>query len=393
MFELEGRRFFKFALLLFACSVFCVAEAQALPSTVRVRLFSSVGSGDVFKVTAPFRIISPHAQVINSSGSWYVEKSGAQVRISPPKCKGGAGITGSAVVIAPLARSLIIGCGKSARRVQGTVTFALKDGVVSPVLKLPAKDYVYGVVGSESLPEFSEEALKAQAVLVDTWLSHRKADEIIGDDTSDMAYLGADYARPSVLRAVDKTFPEVLVDKINGHVIKAFFHSTCGGKLSLSTEIFSGKRESNAKADPFICKYCQSSPFYKATNSKLSVKDVRDKLAFDIVEIVQRDDAGRPLVVSIDKSGAKKEVSGYQLWLKLGQNFGWGTVPGMDFDIKREGLSYTLTSRGAGHGIGLCQWGAQGMSLAPFKKDYRQILGYYFPRARISNSSNQKVSK
>lgn len=390
MFELERKFSFILALLLFAFSSLCVAEVSALPSTVRVRLFSAAGSGDVFSVTAPFRIISPHAQVINNSGSWYVEKSGAQVRISPLKGISSAGITGSAIVIAPLAKSLIIGCGKSARRVQGTVTFALKDGAVSPVLKLPARDYVYGVVGSESLPEFSDEALKAQAVLVDTWLSHRKADEIIGDDTSDMAYLGSNYARPSAVRAVDKTFPEVLVDKTNGHVIKGFFHSTCGGKLSLATEIFSGKRESKAKADPDICNYCQNSPFYKPMKSKISVKDVRQGLGFDIVEIVQRDSAGRPLVVSIDKNGAKKEVSGYQLWLKLGQNFGWGKVPGMDFDIQREGASYTLTSRGAGHGIGLCQWGAQGMSLAPHKKDYRQILGYYFPQARISNSSKSK---
>ncbi len=295
MFELERNFYLKFALILFVC-LSCFSEsALALPSTVRVRLFSAAGSGDVLSVTAPFRIVSPHPQVINSSGSWYVEKSGSQVRISPLKSIAGAGITGSAVVIAPLAKSLILGCGKSARRVEGTVTFALKDGAVSPVLKLPARDYVYGVVGSESLPEFSEEALKAQAVLVDTWLSHRKADEIIGDDTSDMAYLGADYARPSVVRAVDKTFPEVLVDKINGHVIKAFFHSTCGGKLSLATEIFSGKRDNSAKADPSICDFCQGSPFYKPLKSKISVKDVREKLGFNIVEIVQRDNAGRPL--------------------------------------------------------------------------------------------------
>lgn len=392
------------ALLLAACFFLFAQKALALPSTVRVRLFSAASESGLLTLSPPFRVLSPHPQVVTGSTLWYVDagrsQSGAGVQIYPQNTKrasvnAGGGITGSAIVVAPLARTLTINFGKSSRKVQGAVTFALKNGSLSAVLKLPARDYVYGVVGSESLPEFSPPALRAQAVLVDTWLAHRQADEIIGDDTSDMAYLGADYARLEVVRAVDSVFPEVLVDKRNGHVIKAFFHSTCGGKLSLPSEIFSGESlaAGSTPAQPATCKYCLASPFCKDLTTRLSAKEVRAKLGFDIVEIVQRDSAGRPLLVAIEKDGTRKELSGYKLWLRLGQNFGWGKVPGMSYTVEREKDTYKLTSRGAGHGIGLCQWGAQGLSRAPYNKDYREILGYYFPQAQILSSKDRKRNK
>lgn len=383
--------------LLAACFFLFIQEALALPSTVRVRLFSAAGSSEPISISPPFRIVSPHAQVVQGSALWYVDKVGGQVQISPQNTKRTAGIAGSAIVVAPLYRVFTVNCGKSSRKVPGVLTFSLKNGALSTVLKVPTKDYVCGVVGSESLPEFAPEALKAQAVLVDTWLAHRKAGEIIGDDTSDMAYLGADYARLPVIAAVDKTFPQVLVDKIDGHVIKAFFHSTCAGKLSLAEEVFNGRRALASKAkdsaSPATCNFCRKSPFFNELHNKLPVSAVRAKLGFEILQIVQTDSAGRPLVVSIERGGGKKEISGYQLWLKVGQNFGWGILPGMSYTIERVGDYYSLTSRGAGHGIGLCQWGAQGMSQSPHKKDYKQILGYYFPQARIANGRDRETKR
>ena len=38
--------------------------------------------------------------------------------------------------------------------------------------------------------------------------------------------------------------------------------------------------------------------------------------------------------------------------------------------------------RGSGHGVGMCQDGANGMAKAG--KDYKQILKRYYPRAKIT---------
>jgi stage II sporulation protein D len=72
----------------------------------------------------------------------------------------------------------------------------------------------------------------------------------------------------------------------------------------------------------------------------------------------------------------------YSFWLKLGQNFGWDKAPGTRFEIKQvAGNQIEISSNGAGHGVGLCQWGACG--LAKQGAGYKKILSYYFPGSKI----------
>ena len=42
---------------------------------------------------------------------------------------------------------------------------------------------------------------------------------------------------------------------------------------------------------------------------------------------------------------------------------------------------WTISGKGNGHGIGLCQYGAKGM--ADSGKNYKQILKYYYPGTKI----------
>jgi stage II sporulation protein D len=51
------------------------------------------------------------------------------------------------------------------------------------------------------------------------------------------------------------------------------------------------------------------------------------------------------------------------------------------FDVTDDGDGLVFEGRGAGHGVGLCQWGAKGM--AEEGKSYRDILGFYYPGAEI----------
>lgn len=44
---------------------------------------------------------------------------------------------------------------------------------------------------------------------------------------------------------------------------------------------------------------------------------------------------------------------------------------------------WEVLGRGAGHGVGLSQWGAKGMAEAGY--GYREILGYYFPGTFLSD--------
>jgi stage II sporulation protein D len=45
---------------------------------------------------------------------------------------------------------------------------------------------------------------------------------------------------------------------------------------------------------------------------------------------------------------------------------------------------YVFSGRGNGHGVGLCQIGANGMASEPYRRDFRQILAHYYPGSRVS---------
>jgi stage II sporulation protein D len=52
-----------------------------------------------------------------------------------------------------------------------------------------------------------------------------------------------------------------------------------------------------------------------------------------------------------------------------------------DFIIKDEGNKVIFETRGYGHAVGMCQWGAQGMALQG--KNYKQILTYYYRGVQV----------
>ena len=51
------------------------------------------------------------------------------------------------------------------------------------------------------------------------------------------------------------------------------------------------------------------------------------------------------------------------------------------FTVKASGRDYIFHGRGYGHGVGMCQWGAKGMSEEG--KTYQEILEFYYPKAVI----------
>ena len=57
----------------------------------------------------------------------------------------------------------------------------------------------------------------------------------------------------------------------------------------------------------------------------------------------------------------------------------WSTL----FDIDQSGSKITINGKGFGHGVGLCQWGAIGLSREG--KSYKEILDHYYPGTEIGN--------
>ena len=73
----------------------------------------------------------------------------------------------------------------------------------------------------------------------------------------------------------------------------------------------------------------------------------------------------------------QKQYSGREVREKL-------QLSSSDFEIVKEGNSYIFVTKGCGHGVGLSQYGAQGMAKEGY--NYQAILKHYYQGVEISKN-------
>jgi stage II sporulation protein D len=81
--------------------------------------------------------------------------------------------------------------------------------------------------------------------------------------------------------------------------------------------------------------------------------------------------------LALQGPGESVRVSASALRFALGRAFGWNTVQSERYEIHWPVFEGT----GSGHGVGLCQRGAEQMGAAG--RSYREILAFYFPGAAL----------
>lgn len=262
-------------------------------------------------------------------------------------------------------------------------------------------EYLVGVLLAEMPSSFEAEALKAQAVIARTYTLHQlrslggdgcdkapgKAD-ICSESTHCQAWLdpgsaagqggsGSEAFRDRIRKAVFDTRGEVVV--YQGRLIEAVYHSTCGGKTEASHALWSGGVRPYLKS--INCPYCQHSPHYRGEIlipfTRLAAalpQDVALPAASGdelVLEVASETPGGRVKTLSIN--GTLIEGKELRRLLELPSTaFTW--------EYREEGLF--LITRGRGHGVGLCQYGADGAARAG--KSYRQIIEFYYPGTEVT---------
>ncbi len=255
------------------------------------------------------------------------------------------------------------------------------------IVELLLENYIIGVVAAEMPASFEIEALKAQAVCARTYTFRKLLDDTKypgGANLSDninscQAYISEEefcQRHPKykdlyekVKEAVKQTRGEIMI--YNDEPIDALYHSTCGGQTESSCNVW-GKNVSYLSS--VQCRYCKQSRHYE-TIQVFSVQDFTTSLGVNNsqpqVKISENTPGGRVKTVKIND----KELSGEKLRRILGLPSTW-----CDFKVNAEQVK--IKSRGYGHGLGLCQYGANGMALSG--KTYRQILKHYYKGIEFS---------
>ncbi len=252
------------------------------------------------------------------------------------------------------------------------------------VNELDLETYLVGVLAAEMPLSFPEEALKAQVIAARTYALYRV---VTGQDTrydvksdvSSQVYRGSDSEGARVRELVQATRGMVLT--YDWHLFPTYYHSTCAGHTTSPATVWGG--ETVLPLSGGRCGYCTDSP-YAHWEVRLSGQEVLTALAAEGItldEVVaihpDKDDAGYARTVRIVGGG---ETVGVEA-TRLRQALGWQKLPSTAFSVKKRGDEFIFRGRGFGHGVGLCQWGAQG--LAEAGADASRVLVFYYPGSRL----------
>ncbi|RMG25928.1 MAG: SpoIID/LytB domain-containing protein [Armatimonadetes bacterium] len=310
-------------------------------------------------------------------------KGGAPVQFRANGDRLEAGSLKAAEVVAlPKGRTIEVK-GKAQGTYRGRLRLRAEKGVVVVVNELGLEAYLMGVLASEMPPSFAPEALKAQAIAARTYTLSRMAGRAaalydLDDTTSSQTYLGTAGERPQTNEAVRLTSNLVLL--YEGAPIQALYCTVSGGVTAGNEEAFGGTplpylrpiQDLDESGSP----YGAWSPHFQW---EALLTDYPGLGALKRVEILERTPSGRAKRVRLVGAGGSLTVSGTEFRTRVGVN----RVRSLLIDEAIPGSQGVLIrGRGWGHGVGLCQAGAQGRALAG--QSYQQILEAYYPTAKLT---------
>jgi stage II sporulation protein D len=297
------------------------------------------------------------------------------------------------------------------KRYRGNVTFSLsKDGRSFEIVnEVPLEAYLAGVIGSEMPNYWEPEALKAQAIAARTYVvftkqtyginrswdvSPTQANQVYGGMAAETSQIWdiINATKGKVLKCAGKDGQEV--------IFPTYYSSTCGGHTEDSANIL-GDSWAALKGVP--CPYCRDiAPADKYQWGPVS---------YDLAEASRLVFEKYPTLRNLGEISAivpsRQTKYDGETWARIGfvkltgTSGQTGTLKAQDLrlaldptgrKIKSTACTITIQGRslvfsnghGWGHGVGMCQCGAQGMARKGFTVE--QILSHYYPTSTITQT-------
>ncbi len=250
------------------------------------------------------------------------------------------------------------------------------------ILEIKLEEYIIGVVGAEMPASFNDEALKAQAILARTYaLKSINNNTRLTDTSSTQNYKNNDELK-SMWGSSFNTYYQKIVNAVNqtkgmyltynGEIIEAVYHSTSNGMTEDAKNVW---------GNPFPYLISVESPYdtynpsflkeqfitYETLSSKLNV-EINYDTNFNILSYTS---GNRINQIEINE----KLFTGVQVRNLL-------ELRSTDFTITKEETGITFETKGYGHGVGMSQYGANGMAKNGYS--YIQILSHYYPGTKIN---------
>jgi len=286
---------------------------------------------------------------------------------------------------------------------------------VDIVHEVPMETYLAGVIAKELYNSWGVETHRAQAIAARSyalcemamWTGRRHFD-VYASERSQAWVGGTKHAKS--LDAVASTRGEILL--FTGRVVPAYYSSCCGGARASARDAISSSILHDippltvAAGDRRDC--CSAAPTYR-WQTKYEVADVARTLpawaraegfaallkvdGLRRIDTTARNAAGRPVRFRItDAKGQSFDVPAERMRWAINADPrnpaemrpSKERVKSAYFEPAILGRELVLTGRGHGHGVGMCQYGAE--SMAKKGAGATAILARYYPGASVARS-------
>lgn len=333
------------------------------------------------------------------------------------------------------------------RSFRGTLELSPDDeGDMIVVNTAPTSAYLASVVGSEIPGSWHPEALAAQAIAARTYLlthlRHHNAYDLEGD-TRDQEYDGIGGETTSTVRAVQRT--KGVVVTYRGAAIEAFYSANAGGVTEDSENVYASALPYLRSVPSPGDREAETSSWGRTSwewTKEVTGPELAQYLALrgvdlgdlERIELAQRSASGRVLRAHIVGSKGSRDIGKDQSRYYFGLRSALFTVEkrgggetevvsyleasrireleilgakqvGVGYRIDRDPADHEIarftlhsyvyelparfvfSGRGFGHGVGMSQWGMQGMALAG--ASYEEILTHYYRGTALTDTGGE----
>jgi stage II sporulation protein D (peptidoglycan lytic transglycosylase) len=302
-------------------------------------------------------------------------------------------------------------------RYAGTLTFRVRGDRLAVTNEIDVESYLAGVVPGEVPNRFAPEAQKAMAVAARSYTlisrgKHAAEGFDLCDGTHCQMYLGILPWAPAGKQAVRETRGLVAWD--GDSPIRTFYSADCGGHTANNEDVLlsdmprqplpylRGVADCDGARGP---DYCAASSHHqwtrvlpaavleaalnrraatrigRLTGVRFTQYDVSGRVKQARIEGVMRPAPPFALTCVGPPTPVVKSVDGWE----FRRSVGWRVLKSTWVRLHHTAPDrYTFAGRGYGHGVGLCQIGANGMASAPYFRTYREILAHYYPGATVA---------